>query len=101
MLFFAIVFEVLGTMLLPISSNFTKLFPSSIIIFSYVISFYLLAHISQKLPLAVIYASWSGLGVFSIAILSLFFYKQALNWQTLLGLFLIVIGVTLVNIFRG
>ena len=101
MLFFAIVFEVLGTMLLPISSNFTKLLPSTIIVFSYGISFYLLAVISQKLPLAVIYASWSGLGVFSIAILSFFFYKQALNWQIVLGLFLIVIGVTLVNIFRG
>tara|TARA_B100001059_G_C17802775_1_gene567225 strand:- start:373 stop:651 length:279 start_codon:yes stop_codon:yes gene_type:complete len=92
---------VLGTMLLPISLNFTKLLPSIIIVFSYGISFYLLAHISQQLPLAIIYASWSGLGVFSIAILSLFFYKQALNWQIVLGLFLIVIGVTLVNVFRG
>jgi len=88
-------------MLLPISANFTKLLPSTVSIFSYGISFYLLAHLSQKLPLAIIYASWSGLGVFSVALLSLFFYKQTLNWQTLLGLFLIVIGVTLVNIFRG
>tara|TARA_B100000575_G_scaffold260211_1_gene232994 strand:+ start:179 stop:457 length:279 start_codon:yes stop_codon:yes gene_type:complete len=92
---------VLGTMLLPVSSSFTKLLPSTIILFSYGISFYLLAHISQKLPLAIIYASWSGLGVFSVAILSLFFYKQPLNWQIILGLFLIVIGVTLVNIFKG
>ena len=35
-----------------------------------------------------------------VAILSYFFYKQALNWQTIFGLFLIVIGVTIVNIYK-
>ena len=94
-LFFAIIFEVLGTMLLPASQNFTKLIPTSILLFSYGISFYFLAIVTQKLPLSIVYASWSGLGVFTIALLSYIFYKQALNWQSVVGLFLIVIGVTL------
>ncbi|MBE55518.1 MAG: QacE family quaternary ammonium compound efflux SMR transporter [Acidobacteria bacterium] len=68
---------------------------------SYGLSFYLLALLSQKLPLAIIYASWAGLGVFSVALLSYVFYKQTLNWQTIIGLFLIVIGVTVVNLYRG
>jgi len=101
MLFAAIAFEVLGTMLLPASQNFSKLLPTTILLISYGLSFYLLALISQKLPLAIIYASWAGLGVFSVALLSTIFYKQALNWQTISGLFLIVIGVTIVNIYRG
>ena len=67
---------------------------------AYSFSFYLLAVVSQKLPLSIVYASWAGLGVFSVAVLSYVFYKQELNWQTLLGLFLIVIGVTVVNIFK-
>ena len=100
-LFAAIAFEVLGTMLLPASQNFTKLFPSIVLIISYGVSFYLLALLSQKLPLAIIYASWAGLGVFSVALLSSLFYKQTLNWQTIIGLFLIVIGVTIVNLYRG
>ena len=100
-LFVAIAFEVLGTMLLPVSQNFSKLFPSAILLISYGVSFYLLALLSQKLSLAIIYASWAGLGVFSVALLSYVFYKQTLNWQTIIGLFLIVIGVTIVNLYRG
>ena len=99
-LFIAIGFEVLGTMLLPATQNFTKLFPSSISVLSYGLSIYLLALLSQKLPLAIIYSSWAGLGVFSVALLSYIFYKQTLSWQTIVGLFLIVIGVTIVNLYK-
>ena len=100
-LFAAITFEVLGTMLLPASQNFTRILPTLILIASYGMSFYMLAIVSQKLPLSVVYASWSGIGIFSIAILSYIFYKQSLNWQTILGLFFIVIGVTIVNIYKA
>ena len=96
----AIFCEVAGTMLLPVSQNFTKIFPTSVLLISYGLSFYMLAIVSQKLPLSVVYASWSGIGIFSIAILSYIFYKQSLNWQTILGLFIIVVGVTLVNIYK-
>ena len=99
-LFFAIALEVLGTILLPASQNFTKPLPTSILLVSYGVSFYFLALVSQKLPLTIIYASWAGLGVFSVAMLSYFFYKQTLNWQTIAGLFLIIIGVTIVNLYK-
>ena len=99
-LFGAIAFEVLGTMLLPASNNFTKPTPTIVLLLAYGLSFYCLALVSQKLPLSVVYASWAGLGVFSVAILSYFFYKQALSWQAVLGLFFIVIGVTLVNTYK-
>ncbi|MAI41303.1 MAG: DMT family transporter [Candidatus Azotimanducaceae bacterium] len=100
-LFAAIASEVLGTMLLPASQNFTKVFPSCMLLVSYCFSFYCLALLSQKLPLAIIYASWAGLGVFSVAILSYIFYKQPLSWQTIIGLMFIIIGVTLVNFYKG
>ena len=100
LLLFAIILEVCGTMLLPASQNFTKIAPTIILMTAYVFSFYLLAIVSQKLPLSIVYASWSGIGIFSIAILSYFFYKQTLNWQTIVGLFLIVLGVTIVNIYK-
>ena len=100
-LFLAIIFEVIGTMLLPVSQNFTKLLPSSILLFSYGISFYFLAAVTQKLPLSVVYATWSGMGVFTVALLSYIFYKQTLSWQSIVGLFLIVVGVTIVNIYKS
>tara|TARA_Y100000766_G_C18557462_1_gene436000 strand:- start:167 stop:493 length:327 start_codon:yes stop_codon:yes gene_type:complete len=100
LLFCAIIMEVIGTMLLPASQNFSKPVPTFILMIAYAFSFYFLAIVSQKLPLSVVYASWSGIGIFSIAILSYFFYKQSLNWQTIIGLFFIVLGVTIVNIYK-
>ena len=100
-LFLAIIFEVIGTMLLHVSQNFTKLLPSSILLFSYGISFYFLAIVTQKLPLSVVYATWSGMGVFTVALLSYIFYKQTLSWQSIVRLFLIVVGVTIVNIYKS
>ena len=96
----AIAFEVLGTMLLPASENFTKPWPSLVLVASYAVSFYLLADLSQRLPLSIVYASWSGMGVFSVALLSYFFYAQKLNWQTIVGLVLIVVGVAVVNVYK-
>ena len=101
LLFVAIGLEVLGTMLLPATQSFTKLLPSTVSAVSYMLSVSLLAVLAQKLPLAVIYSSWAGLGVFSVALLSYIFYKQTVSWQTIAGLFLIVLGVTIVNIFKG
>jgi len=96
-LFGAILFEVTGTMLLPVTQNFTKLIPTSILAICYLSAFYLLTFVVNKLPIAIVYATWSGLGVFTIAILGYIFFKQSLSWQAILGLFLIVIGVILVN----
>ncbi len=99
-LFAAIAFEVIGTLMLPITQSFSKIVPSSLVIFFYALSFYFLSITVEKLPLAIVYASWAGLGVFTISLLSYIFYKQTLNWQTILGLFFIVIGVVLVNIYK-
>ena len=51
------------------------------------------------LIITIVYATWSGLGVFTVAILGYIFFKQSLSWQAVLGLFLIVIGVVFVNSF--
>tara|TARA_B100001113_G_C21058226_1_gene599954 strand:+ start:786 stop:1118 length:333 start_codon:yes stop_codon:yes gene_type:complete len=97
----AIFFEVAGTMLLPITQNFTKLLPTGILAVCYLSAFYLLTFVVNKLPIAIVYATWSGLGVFTIAILGYIFFKQTLNWQSILGLFFIVVGVILVNGFSS
>jgi len=100
-LFGAIFCEVCGTMLLPVTQNFTKLVPTSILAVFYLTAFYLLTFVVNKLPIAIVYATWSGLGIFTIAIFGYIFYKQSLSWQAIFGLFLIVIGVILVNSFSN
>ena len=95
----AIFCEVAGTMLLPVTQNFTKIIPTTFLTIFYLSAFYLLTFVVNKLPIAIVYATWSGLGIFTIAILGYIFFKQTLAWQAILGLFLIVIGVILVNSF--
>jgi small multidrug resistance pump len=97
----AIIFEVAGTMLLPLTKEFSEKFPTIIMSICYFTSFYFLTLALRTIPLAIVYACWSGLGVLAIAILSYFIYGQALSWQAILGLFLIVNGVILVNIYAS
>ena len=96
-LIIAIFFEVGGTILLPASQNFTKIIPTTTLAVFYLLSFYLITFVVDKIPIAIVYATWSGLGVFTVAILGYVFFKQSLSWQAVLGLFLI--GVVLVNSF--
>ena len=98
-LFFAILCEVIGTMLLPASQNFTKPFPTVMLAICYLAAFYLLTFAIRSIPVPIVYATWSGLGIFTIAIVSTLIFKQPISWPVVLGLFLIVTGVVLVNLF--
>ena len=97
----AIICEVCGTMLLPVTQNFTKVTPTVFLAVFYLSAFYLLTFVVDKLPIAIVYGTWSGLGIFTIAILGYIFFKQSLSWQAILGMFLIVVGVTLVNMYSS
>ena len=78
-LLIAIFCEVAGTMLLPVSQNFTKIIPTVCLTIFYLVSFYLMTFVMDKLPIAIVYATWSGLGVFTIALLGYFFFKQTVG----------------------
>ena len=97
----AIVCEVIGTLLLPATQNFTRIVPTVTMILCYAIAFYCLTFAIREIPIAIVYAIWSGIGVFLIAVFSAFFYKQLLQWQAIVGLALIVSGVVLVNLFSS
>ena len=95
----AIILEVFGTLLLPASQNFSKIIPTVTLVAAYVCSFYFLTFALKTIPIAVVYASWAGLGVFLIAVMSKLLFDQPLSWQVILGLILIIAGVVLVNTF--
>tara|TARA_B100001079_G_C15940965_1_gene310676 strand:+ start:178 stop:507 length:330 start_codon:yes stop_codon:yes gene_type:complete len=99
-LFGAIICEVVGTMLLPVSKNFTKPIVSTILIIAYMLSFYLLTFALKEIPLAIVYSTWAGVGIFLITCLGYLFYGQYLQWQSIIGLIFIAIGVAIVNVFK-
>ena len=100
-MFVAIFCEVAGTLLLPSTQNFTRPIPTVVAATCYLTALYCLTHVLHKIPIAIVYATWSGLGIFTIAIFGYFFFKQSLSWQAIVGLFLIVTGVVLVNTFTS
>ena len=96
----AILCEVAGTMLLPISKNFTRPLISISLVIAYVMAFYLLTFALKEIPLAIAYATWAGMGIFLITVLGYFFYSESLQWQTVFGLALIAVGVAIVNAYK-
>ena len=63
-------------MLLPVSQNFTKLIPTAALSFFYLAAFYLLTFVVNKLPIAIVYATWSGLGVFTLQYWDIYFLNN-------------------------
>ena len=94
---FAIVLEVLGTSFLKDTNGFTRLYPSLFVLLAFCICIYLMSHTMKFIPVGITYATWSGLGIVAITIISVFKYKQIPNIPTIIGLGLIIIGVTIVN----
>ena len=60
----AIFCEVAGTMLLPVSQNFTKLIPTLALSAFYLTAFYLLTFVVNKLPIARFSAVDQSIGLF-------------------------------------
>ena len=61
-------------MLLPVSQNF-KTYTNSCFIVFYLTAFYLLTFAVNKLPI-IVYATWSGLGIFTIATFDIYFLNK-------------------------
>ena len=97
----AILCEVVGTSFLKASDHFTRVIPSGITIIAYITAFYLLSVIVQALPVGVVYAIWSGMGIVLISLVGWLVYGQALNLPTIIGLGLIVAGVGVVNLWSS
>lgn len=98
-LLLAIVGELVGTNLLKFTDGFTKLVPTVSSLIAYGTSFYFLSLALKYMPINIAYAMWSGVGIVLITLIAIFVFHETINWQTALGIGLIVVGVIMVNIF--
>lgn len=95
----AIIFEVIATMALKFSQGFSKIFPSTVVIIGYMIAFFGLSKVLEVLPIAITYATWSGLGITLIALCSWAFFGQKITAIEVVGISLIILGILLIQIF--
>tara|TARA_B100001027_G_C16262699_1_gene330284 strand:+ start:1145 stop:1459 length:315 start_codon:yes stop_codon:yes gene_type:complete len=95
----AILSEVTATSFLKSSEGFTKLWPSVIVILGYCLAFYFLSLTLDTIPIGVAYAVWSGVGIASIAIVSVIFFDQKIDTAAIIGMGLIIAGVVVLRVF--
>ena len=95
----AIVTEVVGTSALKASAEFTKLFPSLIVVIGYGLSFYFLALVLKTIPVGITYSVWSGVGIVLVDIAGALLYKQVPDFPAIIGMGLIVLGVVIIYVF--
>jgi small multidrug resistance pump len=98
-LFIAIIAEVTATSALKASEEFTKLYPSLIVVVGYGIAFYFMTLVLRVIPIGITYAIWSGLGIVLVTIVGIFLYKQIPDIPAIIGMGLIVSGVVVINVF--
>ena len=85
-LYVAVLFEVAATTALKASEGFTRLIPSLIVVAGYGVAFYLMTLSLNKIPLAVVYAVWSALGIALISIVGAIRYGESLDAPAVAGL---------------
>ena len=95
----AIVSEVIATLSLKSSEQFTRLWPSLLVVIGYLCAFYFLSLVLKTIPIGIAYAIWAGVGIALVAILSAIIYGQIPDIAAMIGMAFIVAGVVIINVF--
>ena len=101
LLFIAIVSEVIATSTLKATDEFSRLWPSVVVIAGYASAFYFLSLTLRTIPVGITYAIWSGVGVALISLIAWVVHGQALDLPAIIGISLIVAGVLVLNLYSA
>jgi len=95
----AVLSEVIATSALATSHGFTRPVPSLVTVVGYGVAFYLMSLLLKTIPVGIVYAIWSGLGIVLIAAVGAVWFRQPLDLAAVVGLGLILAGIVVVNLF--
>jgi len=95
----AILTETVATSAIQASQQFTRVWPSLVVVIGYVASFYFMALTLKFMPIGIVYAIWSGIGIVLIAAIGYIVYDQKLDIPALFGIALIIAGVAVIQLF--
>lgn len=94
----AIALEVLGTFLLKLSNGFEKWHWGALSIACYSACFWVLAPAMKSLPVGVVYAIWSGVGIVAASIIGIFAFDERMNAVQFGFVAMILIGAVGLNL---
>ncbi|MHA6252559.1 DMT family transporter [Oceanobacillus sp. CAU 1775] len=94
----AIIAEAFGSSMMKLTATIKSRLPIFGIFLGYSIAFYLLSLALITLPLSFAYAVWSGVGTALTAIIGFLIFKEKVTIQTVVGIFLLIIGIVLMRL---
>lgn len=97
----AILGEVMATSGLKYTDGFTRPLPTVLVMAGYSVAFYSLSRSIEHLPLGIVYATWSGVGIVFVSLFSAVAFKQIPDLPAIIGMTLIVAGVVLCHAFSN
>ena len=100
-LMIAVLTETIATSSLQASQQFTRFWPSVLVVVGYGFSFYFMGLTLKFMPVGIVYALWSGLGIVLIALIGFLVFGQKLDLAAVLGLGLILSGILVIHLFSS
>ena len=95
----AIVLEVVGTSALLACNQFTRPGPSALVVLCYSAALVLISFTFRAIPMGIVYAIWSGIGMVMIVAVGWLGFGQRLDQPALVGIVLILAGVVVLNLY--
>jgi small multidrug resistance pump len=97
----AIFAEVAATSMLPWTKGFENRAATVMVLACYGAAFYFLSLAVQTIPVHIVYALWSGLGVLLVTVVASLLWRQPVSLLSLFGVALIVGGVVVLKLASG
>lgn len=85
--------EIGFTTFLKLSNQFTKLLPSLGFMAFGAVSFYFMSKAMKDIPIPIVYAIWTGIGIAGVYLVEVLFFAEPLNFIKVLFISLILIGI--------
>lgn len=95
----AILTEVIGTSFLKASDGFQDIRFATLAIGLYVLSFYFVALALTELPVGLVYATWSAVGIVALAAIGVTVFDDTMDLTGVVGFVLVIAGVVLLNVY--
>ena len=80
------------------ANGFTKIIPSLLSMITIILCMFCLSQVMKSLPVGITYASFAGICIVATSVVGVVKLNQIPNVPTMVGLFLIIVGVLTVNL---
>jgi small multidrug resistance pump len=95
----AIVAGVTGTSALSVSAGLTLAGPSTVVGLAYLVCFLAMTRALRAIPIGLVYAIWSGVGIALVSLIGWRLFGQSLEGGEVAGIALILAGVVVIHLY--